>query len=162
MTYDERQEQAKELEAKKERGEKLTQEESRALNMSKGMIKPGEVRNPKGRGKGTINWSTRIKRLMGDEKFLKTVIKELPETWQGIVDETPADVIAAAMIACVARDASIAVAQGKPLSEQTLKAIDRLGKLGYGDKVVIDSEEDGFFDKVTLNFEVVPDRKREN
>lgn len=160
-TYEERMEQAKELEAKKERGEKLTQEEQRLLNLSKTMIKPGEVRNPEGRKKGAINWSTRIKRLMGDERLLKSVISNLPSSWDDIVDDTPADVIGAAMIASVVREAAKSVAEGKPLDEQTLRTIDRISKIGYGDKVVMDAE-DGFFEKTQINFNVVPDRRSKN
>lgn len=158
MTYEERMEQVEALKKKKERGEELTLEEQKLLNLSKTMIKPGEVRNPEGRKKGAINWSTRIKRLMGDEKLLKSVISELPANWQGIVENTPADVIAASLIVSATRQSAENVAKGSPIDEQTLKVIDRISKIGYGDKVVMDAE-DGFFEKTQINFNVVPDRR---
>lgn len=161
MTYEERQKQASEIAEKKARGEKITQDESRLLNLSKGMIKAGEVRNPNGRGKGSIGWSTRIRRLMEDEKLLKSVIKELPSSWQGIVEETPADVIAAALIVSVARDSASAVTTGSSIDEKTLRAIDRISKIGYGDKITLDAEEGGFFDKTKIVFNVTSENKNQ-
>lgn len=156
MTYNERKEQMEELVAKKERGEPLTQKETRLVNLSKGMIKPGEVKNPKGRGKGVKNWSTHFKRLMGDEKLLKSIISNKPSTWEGIVEETPADVVAAGLIAVITRDVAKAVAEGKSIDKNTLRAIDILNKLGWGEKNILSvDEEQGFFQKPVINFSVI-------
>lgn len=160
MTYEEREEERQKILEKKARGEKLTIEETRLANMN--MIKPGEVRNPNGRKKGSINWSTRIRRLMNDEAFLKSVIKSLPNEWSEIVDGTPADVIGASMIASVVREAARSVVEGKPLDAQTLKTIDRISKIGYGDKITLDVEEGSVFTQPVINFEVVDSTKKNN
>lgn len=160
MTYEERQEQAKELQEKKDRGEKLTQEETRLLNVSKGMIKPGEVRNPNGHPKGVKNWSTHFKRLMGDEKLLKSVISAKPGEWEGIVDDIPADIIAAGLIATVTRQVAQAVAQGKSIDKDTLKAIELLNKTAYGEQKNLSVDDSqGFFEKPVINFIVKEGRK---
>lgn len=124
-------------------------------------IQKGEVRNPKGRSKGVKNWSTHFKKLMGDEELLKSVISSKPSEWNGIVQDCPADVIAAGLISVVVRSVSESVVNGKPLDYKTTKAIELLNKLGYGEKVVMDTEE-GFFDKTQVVFNVVEDRKQEN
>ncbi len=121
-------------------------------------IQKGEVRNPKGRGKGVKNWSTHFKKLMGDEKLLKSVISAKPSEWEGIVDDIPADVIAAGLIATVTREVSKSVVEGKPIDKDTLKAIELLNKTAFGEKQILDTEE-GFFSNPTISFTVVPDRK---
>lgn len=125
-------------------------------------VKKGEVRNPKGRGAGAKNWSTHFKRLMGDEEFLNTIISQLPRQWEGVVDKYPASVIAAGLIATATQQVAKSIAEGKPVDEQTLKIIDRISKIGYGEtkNVNVDAEENGFFDKVNFNFTVVEDRKQ--
>jgi len=158
MTYEEREAERQKILEKKARGEKLTLDETRLANMN--MIKPGEVRNPKGRGKGVKSWSTHFKRLMGDEKLLKSIISNKPSAWEGIVDEIPADVIAAGLIAVVTRDVAKAVAEGKSIDKNTLRAIDILNKLGWGEKNILSvDEEQGFFEKPVINFIVKPPRK---
>lgn len=161
MTYDERQEQAKGLQEKKDRGEKLTQEETRLLNVSKGMIKPGEVRNPNGHKKGVKNWSTHFKRLMGDEKLLKSIITSKPKDWEGVVEDIPSEVIAAGLITTVTREVARAVAEGKPIDKNTLRAIDTLNKIGYGEtKNISVDEEQGFFERPVINFAVLPSKEQ--
>lgn len=105
-----------------------------------------------GQKKGSHNWSTYFKRLMADEDFLSTIISQLPRQWEGVVDKYPASVIAAGLIATATQQVAKSIAEGKPVDEQTLKIIDRISKIGYGDKVVHDVEEEGFFDKVQFNF----------
>lgn len=138
----------------------LKPDEARYANLHP--IEKGEVRNPKGRGKGVKNWSTHFKRLMGDEKFLKSIVKSLPSQWTDTVDEVPASVIAAGLIATATQNVARAVAEGRPVDEQTLKIIDRIEKIGYGEKVVhgVD-EEQGFFEKVEFNFITHPGKKQE-
>lgn len=160
MTYEEREAERQKILEKKARGEKLTQEESRLANMN--MIKPGEVRNPKGHKKGVKNWSTHFKRLMGDEKLLKSIIAAKPSQWEGIVEDVPADVIAAGLIATVTRQVAEAVAQGKTIDKNTLRAIDMLNKIGFGEQknISLDGEQ-GFFEKPVINFVVREDRKQD-
>lgn len=124
--------------------------------------KPGETGEKRrgGQKKGSHNWSTYFKRLMADEDFLKTMISQLPKQWEGVVDKYPASVIAAGLITTATQNVAKCVAEGKPVDEATLKIIDRISKIGYGDKIVHDVEEDGFFDYTKITFEVVPDRKR--
>ena len=124
-------------------------------------IEKGEVRNPKGRTKGVKNWSTHFKRLMGDEKFLKSIVKSLPSQWTNTVDEIPASVIAAGLIATATQNVAKAVAEGRPVDETTLKIIDRISKIGYGDKVVHDVEDNGWFEHTKITYEVIPGRRKE-
>ena len=99
---------------------------------------------------------------MGDEEFLNTIISQLPRQWEGVVDKYPASVIAAGLIATATQQVAKSIAEGKPVDEQTLKIIDRISKIGYGEtkNVNVDAEENGFFDKVNFNFTVVEDRKQ--
>lgn len=108
-----------------------------------------------GRKKGSLNWSTHFKRLMGDEDFLNTIISQLPKQWEGVVDKYPASVIAAGLIATATQQVARSIAEGKPVDEQTLKIIDRISKIGYGDKIVHE-DPDGIFQKTEILFEVVP------
>lgn len=112
------------------------------------------------RKKGTPNWSTHFKRLMADEDFLNTIISQLPKKWEGVVDKYPASVIAAGLITTATQQVAKCISEGRPIDEHTLKIIDRISKIGYGDKVVYDAEEDSFFDRVNFNFNVVGDRKQ--
>ena len=121
--------------------------------------KPGEVRNPAGKKKGTKNWSTHF----NDEKFLDSIIASLPSSWNDTVEKYPASVIAAGLIATATQNVAKSVTEGKPIDDQTLKTLDRIQKFTYGDKVVHDvDEEGGFFEQAIFNFSVVPDRKRDD
>ena len=131
----------------------LTSKEKGIANLKP--AQKGEVRNPKGRGKGVKNWSAHFKKLMGDEKFLKTIIKSSPKEWDGIVGDYPADVIAAGVIAVITREVAKSVVEGKSLSNATLRSIELLNKTAYGEKVVHDIEEEGFFDKTNITFQVI-------
>ena len=115
-----------------------------------------------GRKKGSLNWSTHFKRLMGDEDFLNTIISQLPRQWEGVVEKYPASVIAAGLIATATQQVAKSIADGKPVDEQTLRIIDRISKIGYGDKVVHDVEENGFFEHTKITYEVIPGRNRED
>lgn len=137
----------------------LSPMEKRLANLKP--IQKGEVRNPKGRGKGVKNWSTHFKKLMGDEALLKSIISSKPSEWNGVVQDCPADVIAAGLISVVVRSVSESVKNGKPLDYKTAKSIELLNKLGYGEKVVMNTEE-GFFDKSVINFNVIPDRPHDD
>lgn len=147
-------------ELKKKNPDELSSYERGLANLKP--AKKGEVRNPRGRGPGAKNWSTHFKRLMGDEEFLNTIISQLPRQWEGVVDKYPASVIAAGLIATATQQVAKSIAEGKPVDEQTLKIIDRISKIGYGEtkNVNVDAEENGFFDKVNFNFTVVEDRKQ--
>lgn len=111
------------------------------------------------RKKGTPNWSTYFKRLMADEAFLNTIITSLPKKWEGVVEKYPASVIAAGLIASATQNVAKAIVEGKPIDKATLEMIDRISKIGYGDKVGVEvGTEEGFFDKVTFNFVTKEDR----
>lgn len=149
-------------ELKKKNPEEMTSRERSMANLNP--IKKGEVRNPNGKKKGTQNWSTHFKKLMGDEEFLKTIISQLPREWDGIVGEIPADVIAAGLIATATQQVAKSIAEGKAVDENTLKVIDRISKIGYGESkhVSLNAEEEGFFEKVNFNFNVVKSDKHES
>ena len=146
---------------KKKDPSELTSEQRRIANLNP--VKPGEVRNPVGKKKGTKNWATHFKKLLNDEKFLDSIITSLPSSWNDIVDKYPASVIAAGLIATATQNVAKSVTEGKPIDDQTLKTLDRIQKFTYGDKVVHDvDEEGGFFEQAIFNFSVVPDRKRDD
>lgn len=139
--------------------EELTPQEKRLKNLHP--WKKGQSGNPKGYKKGQKHWSTIFKRLMADPDFLKTVISSTPAEWQNIVDDTPADIIAAGVIASVVRDISEATNRGKSLDKNTRDAIELLNKLGYGEKQVHELDQ-GFFEQAQINFNVVPDTHKQN
>lgn len=146
-------------ELKKKDPKELTPYERGLANLTPN--KAGEKRRG-GQKKGSHNWSTYFKRLMADEDFLKTMISQLPKQWEGVVDKYPASVIAAGLITTATQNVAKCVAEGKPVDEATLKIIDRISKIGYGDsKNISVQDESGFFDKVVFNFEVAKDRKRD-
>lgn len=79
-------------------------------------IKPGEVRNPTGRPKGSISLSTRIRQMMNDDNFVFRNNKG-----EIILEGRPMDVIVA--------QAMLKASKGD------MKAFDMLGKYGFGTKV---------------------------
>lgn len=134
--------------------DELTPEEKRLKNLHP--WKKGQSGNPNGKKKGTKNWSTIFKRLMGDPDFLHTVISSVPSEWQDVVGDAPSEVIAAGVIASVLRDISESTNKGKSLDKNTRDAIDLLNKLGYGEKQVHEVDK-SFFEQAQINFNVVPD-----
>lgn len=152
---------AKDIEELKKKDPKdLTPRERGLVNLSP--VKKGEVRNPNGRGKGVKNWSTYFEKLLNDGEFLSTIIKNLPPSWNDTVEKYPASVIAAGLITTATQSIAKAVAEGRPVDEQTLKTLDRIQKFTYGDKVTHDVDESGFFEKVNFNFRVASDREKED
>lgn len=135
------------------RPEDLTPEERRMRN-----LKPMKAGEPGRRHKGIVHWSTHFKNLMGDEDFLKTIIKTIPANWSGIVGEYPADVLAAGLIASAVREVAKCAAEGRVPDKGTLELIDRIAKIGYGDKLNVETEP-SLFDKTQIVFKVVPSAK---
>lgn len=138
----------------------LTAEERRLVNLNKGFWEKGHSGNPKGAKKGCRNWSTIFQKIMGNEKFLHTIVTSLPKDWQDIIADTPAEVIAAGLIGNIIKGVAKSISEDKPLSKDVRQAIALLNKIGYGDKVVHENP-DGFFTAPIINYEVVPDRKVE-
>ena len=140
----------------------LTPEERKIANLRPN--KPGVTGEGHlgGRRKGSKAWATHFRKLMDDEKFLNTIISALPKQWDGVVDKYPASVIAAGLIATATQQVAKSIAEGKPVDESTLRIIDRISKIGYGEtkNVNVDAEDDGFFEKVNFNFTVVNDREQ--
>ena len=110
--------------------------------------------NPRGNWKKTPNFGARVRKLMNDEEFLKTILKSTPAQWQGIVDNTPASMIAAGIVAGATKEIAKAVAENKPISKEIRDLVDLLNKIGYGEKVVHKAGET-FFDKANISFNVV-------
>lgn len=136
----------------------LTPEERRLVNLNKGFWEKGVGGNPKGKKKGCKNWSSIFQKLMGDEKFLHTVITSLPKDWQDIVQDTPAEVIAAGLVANIVKGVAKSLTSDQAIPKEVREAIALLNKISYGDKIVHDSDE-GFFAAPVINYEVVPDRQ---
>jgi hypothetical protein len=139
----------------------LTPEERRIANLHPNKKGDTGDKHSGGRKKGTPNWSTHFKRLMGDEDFLNTIISSLPSQWNGVVDKYPASVIAAGLITTATQSVAKSVAEGRPVDEATLRIIDRISKIGYGDKVVHDVEDNGWFEHTKITYEVIPGRRKE-
>lgn len=144
--------------AKQKSPEERTPEERRLANLNP--FPPGVSGNPAGMKKGCKNWSTHFKRLMGDPDFLRTIIAHTPSEWQGIVGDTPADVIAAGLIANVMRGVVRSMNGEGSLTKETKDAIALLNKIGYGDKVVYE-DPDSIFTKNEILFKVVPSMRDE-
>ncbi len=139
----------------------LTPEQRRLRNLSP--IKNGEVRNPAGGKKGVKHWSTHFRKLLEDEDFFKTFISGVPKEWEGIVDNSAAKAIAAAVITSTSRRCMECLAKKEPLDRDTREMVALLNKLGYGDKVVIeDVNGDSPFNRPALYFDVIPSKKSEN
>lgn len=149
-------------ELKKKDPSELTPKERGLVNLQPN--KPGETGEKRlgGRKKGTPNWSTYFKRLMNDEEFLGTIISSIPKEWEGIVEKYPASVIAAGLIASATRRVAESIVKNEAIDKETLEMIDRINKYGYGEKIQHGVDEDGFFEKTKIVFEVVPDRPRED
>jgi hypothetical protein len=84
-------------------------------------IKPGEVRNPTGRPKGSVSLSTRIREMMNDEKFVFKNSKG-----EVILEGKPMDVIVS--------QAMLRASKGD------MRAFDMLGKYGFGSKVDVTTD----------------------
>lgn len=146
-------------ELKKKDPSELTPRERGLINITP-ITDPNDPRRQVGRKKGTVNWSTQFQKLMNDERMLKAIARQVPKKWSGVVGEYPATVIAAGVVTIATREVLKAMEQDKNLSIATLKTLELIGKLGYGDKVVHEADaENGFFNTAVFNFEVVPDRK---
>lgn len=136
---------------KKEDPALLTGEQKRLANLKP--ANKGEVRNPN--GNTSIPWSSYFKKLMNNEDFLNTIISSLPKEWNDIVDKTPASVMAAGIIAVATREIAKKVASGEQIDEKTLRLLDRIKDIGYGDKVTHELDDNGFFEHTKITFEVV-------
>lgn len=110
--------------------------------------------NPRGNWKKTPNFGHRVRKLMEDEELLSTILKSTPNQWKGIVDKTPAAVIAAAIVSNVTKEVAKSLSSDKPISKDVRDLVELLNKIGYGDKVVHEAG-DTFFDKANISFSVV-------
>lgn len=146
-------------ELKKKDISELTPQERRLVNL-RPMRKGERSRNPKGRPVGIPSWSHYFKKFLNDEDFLNTVVSALPRNWEGIVEKTPASVIAAGLIAVATREVSKKVAGDEPIDEKTLRLIDRIKDIGYGDKITHEVENNGFFDHDQIIFQVIDPKKK--
>lgn len=139
--------------------EERTPEERKLANLHP--FEPGKSGNPAGRKKGTLDWSTRIKHTLNDPRFLETIVTHPPKEWAELLDGTPADLIVKCVVASLTKAVAKSIADSKPLDKDTRALLALLSKMGYGDKIVHDVEEGGFFDNSKIVFEVVPDRPKE-
>lgn len=139
----------------------LTLEERRMKQLIPTMAKKGQVLNPNGRPKGSISWSTKVRKLMEDEDFLKTILSGTPKQWEGIVEKTPGSIIAAGIVANATQMIGESVKSGKPINKDLRDIIELLNKIGYGEKVVHEAGE-SFFEKAKFEFNVVETPKLED
>ena len=147
-------------ELKKLPREQLTPHERALVNLKPIPAGKGEVRNPKGRKKGQKNWSTIFRNLMDNEKFCQTLIGSKPKEWNEMVGDTPAEVLAAVIVASTVRAAAKYIGQDKPLPKDVRESILLVSKLTYGDKLKVETDG-GFFQQPVINFSVREDRKEQ-
>lgn len=135
--------------------ELLTPQERGMKNLIPTMaVKGGPSTNPRGNYKRTPNLGGRIRKLMENEDFLKTILKSTPSQWKDIVDKTPGSIIAAGIVSAATKEIAKVVSDGKPVSKELRDLIDLLNKVGYGEKVVHEAG-DSFFEKANINFNVI-------
>lgn len=138
----------------------LTPEQRKLRNLKP--VKRGEVRNPEGGKKGALHWSTYYRKLMDDPEFFKTFITGVPKEWEGLINNSAAKAIAAAVITSTSKRCMECLAKNEPLDKDTREMVALLNKLGYGDKFVIeDSEGNSPFNRPALYFDVIPSKKLE-
>ena len=91
--------------------------------------KKGEVRNPKGKPKGTKHWSTIVKQILEDEELFEKIIegKKNPKWINSLPKKNGANAIVVAMVT-------------KALQGDK-NAADWLRKTGFGDKIDITSND---------------------
>ncbi len=95
------------------------------------------------------DWSTKVRELLNDEEFAKSVFKDgkFPVYADSLDNKTAGELIPAIML--------VRAMKGD------IRAAEFLRKLGYGDKVDVNVNTEGFFDKTTIVFEVAPTTKEE-
>ena len=148
--------------AKKPR-EELTPHERSLVALLPLMNKPGCTKETMkgGRKAGGHNWSWYFKKLMNDPDFMDTIMRTRPESWcqNEKYGDVPGEALAAGVITIVTKSVIEAMQKNQKLDQATLKTLEIIGKLGFGDKVTHELEGKSFFDKTELVFNVVPDRK---
>jgi hypothetical protein len=102
--------------------------------------KKGQSGNPKGRPKGTKNWSTIVQRILADEELMDKISKNKPSYWSELPEKNAANAIIVAMV--------VEALKGNH------KAADWLRKTGYGEKLKLDAEE-GLFQATKIEVEIV-------
>ena len=95
---------------------------------------------------------------MDDTKIFQTFVKSLPKEWEGIIDNSSAKAIAAAVIATTTRKSLEKASKNEDFDKDTREMIALLHKIAYGDKITY-SADDSFFNSPVINFNVVPDRE---
>lgn len=90
--------------------------------------KKGEVRNPKGKPKGTLDFRKRVKKMLADPGLAAAVLKNRPAWWQALEQKDFASAMTVAMM--------IKAAGGDP------QAFNALIKAGYGDKLDLVSDNE--------------------
>lgn len=87
------------------------------------------------------NLSKIVREVLDDETIVDAVVANQPEFWSRLPSKTGGYIIATTMMV-------------KAMSGDA-KAADWIRKTGFGDKVVLESEE-GFFDKTSFTVQVLP------
>lgn len=136
----------------------LTSHQRQIANLHPAAV--GEIRNPHGRPKGIKNWSVVFQHLLDDPKFFHSIVSSLPKDWNGVVGETSAEAIAAALIAATSRETLKELANGQPLSHDVREGIALINRLGFGEKFTVDTS-DSFFHQTQIIFEVAQPPKQD-
>ncbi|ROS29592.1 hypothetical protein EDF22_1335 [Rathayibacter sp. PhB127] len=90
-------------------------------------IKKGQVLNPAGRPKGSLNLSTLIQRMLMDEEFT-TLLPDKIEGWKEHTGAPAKAIVKVLMLKAMQGD---------------IKAFDTLAKYGYGTKIELTGEDGG-------------------
>jgi hypothetical protein len=92
-------------------------------NIVKHRFKPGQSGNPKGRPKGSKNWSTIIQELLADEQLADMMVPNKPSWWNDLPQKNGANaMIVALMVKALDGD---------------VRAADVLFKAGWGNQPVL-------------------------
>lgn len=116
----------------------MTPEEKRNSNLVP--FPKGTSGNPNGRPKGVKNFSTIIQKLLADEKLMDKISSKKPSYWDTLPTKNGANALVTAML--------IKALQGD------VPAANWLIKYGYGDKLIVNSE-DGLFQNTKIEVEIV-------
>ncbi len=102
-------------------------------------FKPGQSGNKNGRPKGLKNWSTLVQELLDDPELAESIIAKKPAWWNTLPGKNGGKaIIVSMMIGAIGGD---------------VRAATWLRKTGYGDKLILEGDEDNVRPVMIIPFE---------
>ena len=116
------------------------------------------------KGKHWKQWRTIFRRLLNDPEFFHSIVKQNPKQWEGIIEDTSAETIAAALVAVITQEAGLIMTSTDRTSKEFRyqmkdfrQNVETLNKIAYGENQNINLDtNDSFFSRATLNFDILP------